>query len=64
MRCIHYQVTWDKDRPKGCKLYGFKSKSFPSVLVKAETGEECLGYKEKARPKKNKGLDLNDDSLW
>jgi len=36
----------------------------PSVIVKKETGQDCLGYEMKAVHKKKKELDLNDDSLW
>ncbi|MFT6071405.1 MAG: hypothetical protein ACJAT2_001584 [Bacteriovoracaceae bacterium] len=35
----------------------------PSMLVKDETGRSCMAFEEKG-PRKKKGLDLNDPSLW
>jgi len=40
-RCEHYYVTWEPQRPHGCKMYGFKSKMIPSVVVKSSSGEQC-----------------------
>lgn len=62
IKCAYYFVTYDPTRPKGCKKFNFISAKLPSVLIKEETGEECLAFKE--RNKKTKGLDLNDPSLW
>ncbi len=64
LQCIHYQNSWDPNNPRGCKLYGFSSKFIPSQVVKRETGSECQGYKKRAHFNKDKGLDLNDESLW
>ena len=49
--CKHYYVTWDKDFPKGCKLFGFKSKNAPSNLVYEATGAPCEHYEEKPKRK-------------
>ena len=40
-------VTHDPLSPRGCKLYDFSSIRFPSVVVKKETGQECMSFKEK-----------------
>jgi len=67
MQCKHYQNTWDKYAPRGCKVYGLKSKQMPSVLVKAESGNDCMSYEQNDHFKnrnKRQGLDLNDPSLW
>ena len=45
--CIHYFVTWDKNFPKGCKLFGFKGITFPSVTVNQATGDVCKNFVKK-----------------
>lgn len=52
LRCKHYFATFDPQRPRGCKLYNMKTKAFPSQVVKQESGQECLGFEEKKKPKK------------
>lgn len=64
LRCVHYFSTFDPTKPRGCKLYGMKSQAFPSVLVKKETGQECMGFKEKNPSKKEKKINLNDPKYW
>jgi hypothetical protein len=49
-QCQHYYVTWDRNFPKGCKVYRFKSKNLPSELVYEATGILCEYFAEK--PKK------------
>lgn len=49
VQCKHYYVTWDKDFPKGCKLFGFKSKNAPSYLVYEATGAPCEHCEEKRK---------------
>jgi len=46
-RCKHYYVTWEPQRPHGCKMYGFKSKTVPSVVVKNSSGEQCQLFSQK-----------------
>jgi len=43
-RCVYYYITWNKDQPHGCKLYGFKSQQIPSLVIKRETRDDCKGY--------------------
>lgn len=40
-KCKYFYITWDSKFPKGCKFFGFKSKSVPSVSVYQATGNEC-----------------------
>lgn len=63
MKCIHYFSTYDQTRPRGCRKFGFQSTKMPSMLVKEETGSECMVYEERSLQKK-KELDLNDPALW
>ena len=37
-RCVHYYVTWEKNKPHGCHAYGFKSDKIPSIVVKQSSG--------------------------
>jgi hypothetical protein len=65
IKCKYYYNTWDAGLPKGCRKFGFKSKTMPSILVQEETGTPCEGYelRPNAKAKKDK-LDLNSDDLW
>lgn len=47
MKCRHYHVTWDSERPHGCRIYKMKSSQLPSLSVLKETGEQCLSYEKK-----------------
>lgn len=45
--CKNYYITWDKAAPYGCRFFGFKSKSIPSMVVLASSGEHCNGHQPK-----------------
>lgn len=47
--CAHYYITWDKDHPKGCKGFGFKSVKMPCDVVKESSGENCKLYSSKEK---------------
>ena len=46
-RCTHYYVTWEKNKPHGCRAYGFKSDKTPSIVVKQSSGMDCNFYVDK-----------------
>jgi len=48
-RCVHYFVTWEAQKPHGCKAYGFKSPQIPSMVVFKSSGVECNLFREKSR---------------
>ena len=48
-KCESYFVTWEKDRPHGCKAHNFKSKEIPSSVVVQSSGMNCLLFKEKEK---------------
>ncbi len=48
MRCRHLQITWQPDRPYGCKAFGFKSKRLPALEVRMASGEQCLRFEAKS----------------
>ncbi|MFZ8932661.1 MAG: hypothetical protein ACO20H_05320 [Bacteriovoracaceae bacterium] len=62
LKCIHYHSTHDPITPRGCKVFNFKTKQFPSDLVKKETGEDCHYYEQ--RKVKSKGFDFHDPKNW
>ncbi|BBO72475.1 hypothetical protein DSCA_64050 [Desulfosarcina alkanivorans] len=46
-KCRFYYITWDSRQPHGCKAMGFKSRRPPSLVVRKNTGHECLRYTPK-----------------
>lgn len=46
---MYLYVTWDKNKPYGCKAFGFKSKRIPSAEVEAASGGRCLKYHPKSK---------------
>ncbi len=46
-KCKFYFVTWEKNKPHGCKAYGFKSQQIPSVVVKNSSGADCSFFDPK-----------------
>jgi hypothetical protein len=49
-QCRYYYITHDEDFPYGCKAMGFKSRRFPSIVVRNSSGQECLLIKIKQQP--------------
>ncbi|MBN2511287.1 MAG: hypothetical protein JXB03_13485 [Spirochaetales bacterium] len=47
LACVHFKVTWDPDFPRGCSLFGVKSKQLPSASVYASTGRHCPSFRRK-----------------
>ncbi|APH03319.1 uracil-DNA glycosylase [Bacillus weihaiensis] len=47
IKCKYFYVTWDKKFPNGCRAYGFKSASRPSIMVKKSSGLTCMKYENK-----------------
>jgi hypothetical protein len=49
--CQHYYITWDPHFPNGCRLFGFKSKTLPSITTWEATGAPCEHYIENKKRK-------------
>lgn len=71
LQCQYYLNTWDKYAPRGCSVYGIKSMQIPAMLVKRESGEDCMSYKKKDHSKRQKAnsdgegkIDFNDPKYW
>ena len=45
--CNYFFITHKKQRPWGCKKFGFISKFIPSLEVFSTTGMECAYRKQK-----------------
>nr|WP_081673059.1 hypothetical protein [Pontibacillus marinus] len=43
-QCKHFYTTWNPQFPRGCKVYGFKTKELPSALVLKSSGSPCLAF--------------------
>ena len=50
-KCVHFHLTWEQKTPRGCKLYGFKTASMPSVVFYNTTGKQCVGFEKKPAAK-------------
>jgi hypothetical protein len=48
-QCRYYQVTWDMQRPYGCRAHGFKTRQNPSLVVFESSGIECQMFEAKKR---------------
>lgn len=46
-KCKFYFVTWEKNKPHGCKAFNFKSKQIPSMAVFQSSGSPCSMYQRK-----------------
>lgn len=52
LHCVHYFVTWEPARPRGCHAYAFKSDDLPSQVVLATSGEACQLFERRpGRPR-------------
>jgi len=46
-KCKWYKVSWDKNKPHQCTLFGFKSKILPSIEVQKNSGIKCNNFELK-----------------
>ncbi len=44
LTCRHFYVTWERAYPRGCKVFGLKSKRLPSLVLFESTGYHCPVY--------------------
>ncbi|NLT94812.1 MAG: uracil-DNA glycosylase [Clostridia bacterium] len=47
LKCQYFYITWDKNFPRGCKAFGFKTKNLPSLVVFQSSGQSCQHFKPK-----------------
>ncbi|MBN2808772.1 MAG: uracil-DNA glycosylase [Deltaproteobacteria bacterium] len=41
-QCRHYYITYDPQKPHGCRAYAFKAKVNPAQVVLSSSGKPCL----------------------
>lgn len=46
-QCQHYYVTWDVNRPHGCRFFSFKSPYSPALAVFESSGKSCEAFEQK-----------------
>ncbi len=51
LACRHFLVTWEPEWPRGCRVFGIKTRGLPSAEVFAATGTHCPAF-EPAEPRK------------
>lgn len=54
LACRHFIVTWEPAYPRGCEVFGIKSRNLPSAEVFAATGLHCPAF-EAIEPKEPRG---------
>ena len=58
--CMHFFVTHDRQRPWGCRKFGFKGKSLPALVVFQSTGMHCAYYQQNPSLDQNKPKKTRD----
>ncbi len=48
--CSSYHMTWEPEKPHGCRAFGFKSAALPSRVVEENSGKPCGYYEERPKP--------------
>ena len=51
LRCSAYFVTYEPRHPHGCRTYGIRSKTLPSLAVLQSSGEPCQAFERRAAPR-------------
>lgn len=51
LHCVHYFVTWEPAKPRGCRAYEFKAQEMPSDVVFASSGQPCRLFERKPERK-------------
>ncbi|MFI4940341.1 MAG: hypothetical protein ACHP7O_08395, partial [Burkholderiales bacterium] len=51
LECKHYFISWDAEFPYGCRAINFKSKRQPQLDVLESSGQACLMFVKKHRPR-------------
>lgn len=51
LKCRHFYVTWDPRFPRGCRVFGVKTRGLPSTAVYRSTGHQCPAFERSVRVK-------------
>ena len=60
--CKHYFITFDVSAPYGCRIFGFKGKVMPSILVYQSSGIMCSAFLPKQHIKKE--IKTNNNAIY
>ena len=60
-KCIHFFITLDENRPRGCRVFNIKGRAMPSINVKRFTGHSCPVFEK--RKNENKVIIKKDQIL-
>jgi len=44
LKCEHFEITWNTDFPRACKVFEIRTANIPSVDVKRATGKQCPSF--------------------
>ncbi|MDF2961716.1 MAG: hypothetical protein K0S39_3451 [Paenibacillus sp.] len=47
MKCRHFYITWDPSFPRGCRAFGFKTQTMPSMTILSSSGKPCMNFEPK-----------------
>ena len=47
--CVYFFVTYEPNRPWGCRHFGFKAKKIPAQVVRETSGTDCASKITKVR---------------
>ena len=61
--CKYYYVTWDRYRPHGCKIMGFKSQILPCYNVRNISGQPCHLFTPKVLPTNGNKKQKKDSTI-
>ena len=48
-QCLHFYITYDAQKPYGCRAMGFKSRTNPAQVVFQSSGLHCQLFSAKKR---------------
>ncbi|MBU3730116.1 MAG: uracil-DNA glycosylase [Beijerinckiaceae bacterium] len=51
--CRHMMVTYDPQRPYGCRAFNFVARRLPALEVRASSGDICRRHEPRARVAQN-----------
>ena len=58
LQCIYYYITFDQNRPYGCRAMQFKSKKNPAQVVFESSGMVCQLFSPKKKPTGGSGSSI------
>jgi len=60
LKCAHFFVTWEPEFPRGCRVFGIKTRNMPSWDVRAAPGVNCPAFEARFIPDDRQGGERDD----